>query len=245
MADADDILAILDDLCARHELPILDNGYYYPAAARLALFRSRRDWALVIEVAGYSPRYGTPTVHIYTVASRLRSRRTKTGYETLARYLQYLVLRPHHEMDSVEPFDGGDARDLDDDERVAVDATHVVLRGVEIAVPPREAYAAHGIDLEEPDRVQVYELLRYLAATERDRLLATPDEQRMRVRDDMEKILQLEEWRHPDVLHGVTPSESETFQQLAQVLATGDVRRYAPTEAPNTHWSNWPDGGSL
>ncbi len=25
----------------------------------------------------------------------------------------------------------------------------------------------------------------------------------------------------------------------------GQVREYAPTDAPNTHWRNWPDGGSL
>ena len=41
------------------------------------------------------------------------------------------------------------------------------------------------------------------------------------------------------------PSSYETWQQLAQVLATGDVRYYRPTLPPNTHWSNWPESGTL
>lgn len=41
------------------------------------------------------------------------------------------------------------------------------------------------------------------------------------------------------------PSGSETFQQLAQVLVTGDIEKYVPGRPSNTHWSNWPDGGTL
>ncbi|TGE29080.1 DUF7003 family protein [Hymenobacter metallicola] len=41
------------------------------------------------------------------------------------------------------------------------------------------------------------------------------------------------------------PGSYETWQQLAKVLATGDVRHYQPTLPPNTHWSNWPESGAL
>lgn len=41
------------------------------------------------------------------------------------------------------------------------------------------------------------------------------------------------------------PSSYETWQQIAKVLATGDTRYYRPTLEPNTHWSNWPESGSL
>ena len=41
------------------------------------------------------------------------------------------------------------------------------------------------------------------------------------------------------------PSSYETWQQLAQVLATGDTRYYQPTLLPNTHWSNWPESGTM
>jgi hypothetical protein len=41
------------------------------------------------------------------------------------------------------------------------------------------------------------------------------------------------------------PGVYETWQQLAKVIATGDISFYKPTLPPNTHWSNWPESGSL
>ena len=67
----------------------------------------------------------------------------------------------------------------------------------------------------------------------------------MSVLPEMGKLLQLEEWHHPNVVEDDRPSASETFQQLARVVATGDVGSYRPTQPPNNHWRNWPDGGRL
>lgn len=89
------------------------------------------------------------------------------------------------------------------------------------------------------------ELFRSLVPRHRDLLLATEDELRARVPADLPQILVLEEWHHPDVVREVLPSQSETFRALADVLVHGDATRYRPTQPPNTHWSNWPDGGSL
>ncbi|BAU53352.1 DUF7003 family protein [Mucilaginibacter gotjawali] len=41
------------------------------------------------------------------------------------------------------------------------------------------------------------------------------------------------------------PGSYETWPMLAKVIATGDTSHYKPTLAPNTHWTNWPDSGSL
>jgi hypothetical protein len=41
------------------------------------------------------------------------------------------------------------------------------------------------------------------------------------------------------------PSTYETWQQIARILATGDTTIYNPSLASNTHWKNWPEGGSL
>jgi len=54
--DAGHILTILDACCHSATFPMLDNGYVYLAASRLSLHRSTTDWALVIEVFGFSPR---------------------------------------------------------------------------------------------------------------------------------------------------------------------------------------------
>jgi hypothetical protein len=74
-------------------------------------------------------------------------------------------------------------------------------------------------------------------------VLATPKERRVSVLPDMKQILQLEEWHHPNVVDDDNrPSGSETFQQLAQALATGNVAFYRPSRPPNTHWRNWAEG---
>ena len=41
------------------------------------------------------------------------------------------------------------------------------------------------------------------------------------------------------------PSSYETWQLIAKVIATGDTTLYKPTLKPNTHWTNWPDSGSM
>jgi len=41
------------------------------------------------------------------------------------------------------------------------------------------------------------------------------------------------------------PSSYETWQLIAEVIETGDTTLYRPTLKPNTHWTNWPDSGSM
>jgi hypothetical protein len=125
-------------------------------------------------------------------------------------------------------------------------AEQVLVRGRTVALPGQEAYPGLGIEPEETPRVNVFELCRCVADKERAAMLATPEELRQMIKPSMDLILQLNEWNHPDVVDdSERPSGSETFQQLARVLVTGDKSKYAPTNPSNTHWSNWPDGGTL
>jgi hypothetical protein len=239
-----EILSILDRCCDTFTFPMLDNGYVYLAATRLCLFRSATDWAMTIEVFGFSPRAGLPDTHIQTFASRLQDRDPPDRYVNPEAYELYLANHPHNEYRSVFPLQEGPWQD--EEEYVAPGADAVVLRNEAIALPSVADYGRHGIDLEQAPRVQVFELCRYLADIARERVLATPEERRVSVLLEMEQILQLEEWNHPNVVDDQErPSGSQTFQQLAQVLATGDARLYQPSQLPNTHWRNWPEGGRL
>jgi hypothetical protein len=240
-----EILAVLDGCCEKFTFPMLDNGYVYLAATRLSLFRSTDDWAMVIEVFGFSPRSELPDTHIHTFASRLHDRNPPSKYVNPKAYASYLATNPHNESRFVHPIGAGPWQDSDNGEVLAPDATGLRLRGRPFALPARSEYARHGITLEDAANVWVYDLCRYLAAVARDQVLATPAERRISVPPDLEQILQLEEWHHPDVCRDERPSASPTFQQLARVLVTGDPREYRPRRPPNTHWSNWPDGGSL
>jgi hypothetical protein len=41
------------------------------------------------------------------------------------------------------------------------------------------------------------------------------------------------------------PSSYETWQQIAEVIITGDTSLYKPTLQANSHWKNWPNSGSM
>jgi hypothetical protein len=225
---ANQILDVLDRAAEVSDFPMLDNGYIYLAATRLSLFRSPADWALVIEHFGYSPRAYVPSIDVMTFASRRHSQ----------------SVDPSNELASIFPLEEGDWIDEEDAECVAVDATEIVVRGSPRALPRLDEYARHGIELEDPERVRIFELCRYLAAVVRDDVLARPHERRVNVPPELAQILVLDEWHHPDLVNDEHPSDSESFQQLAVVLATGDLSRYRPAKA-NTHWKHWPDGGTL
>jgi len=111
--DPEEILSILDRCCDDFTFPMLDNGYVYLAATRLSLYRSATDWAIVIEVFGFSPRAGLPDTHIYTFASRLHDRDPPEGYFNRQAYENYLANNPHNESRFVFPVDEGPWQDAE------------------------------------------------------------------------------------------------------------------------------------
>lgn len=246
MMKAQEILQILDKCCDNFRFPMLDNGYVYLATTRFSLFRSAADWALVIEVFGFSPRAGIPDTSIQTFSSRLDRRDPPENYVSREAYENYLAQNPYNEYRTIYPIEEGDWQDPEDGELVCEQPAEILLRRRPVKVPSKPELEREGISLEQPPRVQVFELCRYVAAVARNDVLATPSERRISVRPEMDQLLQLEEWHHPNVVDdSKRPSGCETFQQLAKVLETGDVRYYSPSMAPNTHWKNWPEGGSL
>ena len=237
------ILDILDAGCDAYTFPMLDNGYVYLAATRMSLFRSDTDWAVVIEVFGFSPRAGLPDTHIHTFASTLHNRDKESDYVSHEAHRDYLANNPHNDSRFIHPIDEGSWQDEEEMELVNPDG-ELKLRDRVIRLPTKAEYQQHGIDLEE-DRPAVFELCRFLADRYRSDVLGTESERRISVFPEMEQILLLDEWHHPNVVEEELPSEVESFRQLAEVLASGDASQYSPGESPNTHWSNWPDGGTL
>ena len=191
--DPEEILSILDRRCDNYTFPMLDNGYVYLAGTRLSLYRSATDWAMVIEVFGFSPRSELPDTHLHTFASRLHDRNPPEQYVSGEAYEDYLTKNPHNESRFVYPIDEGTWQDPEDGELVAEDANEVVVRGRALPLPTLDRYSRHGVELEQPPRVHVFEYCRFLADVAREQVLATPQERPISVLPDMIQILQLEE----------------------------------------------------
>lgn len=231
---------MLDQCAADFTFPMLDNGYIYPAAARLSVHADGTDWAIVVETLGYSPRSGEPDLAVATFTSKVRHPKTRTDYVDESAYRNYLKHHPHDAVEYFWPLEG----DWADDESLPAGGI-LRLRGEQVAVPTAEDCRGAGIATERPDRIAVFELTRYFAETRRDHVLATQEEQTKQVLPGLAQVLLLDEWHHPDLVVGQRPSDTRTFHQLAEVAVSGDASKYQAPESANTHWSNWPEGGLL
>ena len=76
-------------------------------------------------------------------------------------------------------------------------------------------------------------------------MLATEEERRRLVPHDLPLFARLDEWYHPDVAGGELVSECSTFQNLAAAMVAMEPNMFRLIEKPNTHWTNWPEGGTL
>ena len=241
-----EILRILDACCEEFTFPMLDNGYVYLAATRLTAFRSTTDWHITIEVFGFSPRAGIPDTCVYNFGSNLQNRKKVSDFATPEAYQNYVRANPSNELQFFHPIEEGDWIEEEYGETVSSTAREINVRGQSVTVPKPDEYGEFGVTLDAPPQVFVYELCRSLASNHRDLVLATDDERKSMVPDGSRMLLLLDEWNHPNVVDPESrPSGNETFQQIANVLIKGDPSLYSPTQPPNTHWSNWPEGGQL
>jgi hypothetical protein len=127
--------------------------------------------------------------------------------------------------------DGAEIEGRKERQRLNPKATAIAIRGKQVAVPQdADAYRARGVTPSDP--ISLRDVLRYLLAGHRDEMFST-DAERAKLLPKMTKLLTLDAWRH-FTLDDEAPSETEAMKMLADVLVTGDVSRYAPTEAPNT-----------
>jgi hypothetical protein len=223
------ILRQLDQFAAEEKFPRLDaHGGCEPAAWRLHAYRAPGRWALAIEQLSFYRDTATIDNDVYT-------------------YGNCLPLGPGlHEEGMLCPTDDGpegptfDVDSADGWGLVQPDARTILIRGrvVPLNLRPR-SLAAKGISLSRPPRVTGAELLRSLLPEHRDLLLASDEELARLVLPGLVRLMVLDEWHHPDVAAGERPSASEAFQLLAEVLVTGDPKRYRPTCEPNTDWRLW------
>jgi hypothetical protein len=229
-----DILKQLDACARAFTFPMLDNGYVYLADTRLTAYGDETRWALVIEVLGYGTREGGHdgmNNALYCFGNCL-GRPPGTANE------DFLTVTA----------DGPEGPTFDDEFGLYVrpGVQSILIRGERAALDlSRENLEARGVELVDPPQVTGADLLRSLLPEHRHALLASEEELRSRVPSDLPQLLRLNEWRHPDLAGNDLPSASATFQMIADVLATGDRGRYHPAERANTHWRNWPEGGTL
>jgi hypothetical protein len=212
-----EILAQLDQAARDYRFPMLDSGYYYPVDQRLHAFRDSNRWAIIIEALGYNPRAGN-LIDVFEKFGNCVGSSGADNDDFVGRVDNFKELWA-----------------LEQDDHSWMDADGLIVRGTAIPMPPNGQVTQD----------QPWSLLRAVVPDHRDLFLASEAELRSRVPADLPSLSVLDEWNHPDLLGGRLPSDAEAFRLIAAALVSGDPATYAPTEPPNTHWTNWPEGGAL
>jgi len=231
-----DIQRQLDESAKAFNFPMLDNGSLYLADVRLHAYRDEKRWAIVIEQLGFNPQaggHGGIVNCLYRYGNCL-TRPPGLGDEDLLNITS----------------DGKSGPTFADETGLLVrrELGSIRVRGIDFGVnlsPTMQQNA--GVRLLDQNQIQGFELVRLLLPKYRDFLLANEDELRARVPADLEEILVLDEWQHPDLAQGQLPSGSPTFRMIIKVLVAGDPVFYqpGPKDSPNTHWKHWPNSGQL
>ncbi len=212
---------------------MLDNGYIYPADVRLHAYADQTRWAIIIEDLGYHVRAGdhdgvTNCLSYYGNCLRRKPGSANQdflmvtadgpGDVTFEEEVNWYLRSPKGQI-------------YIRDQLVEFDCTRDALEERGLALMDTQASGT--------------ELLRSLLPKYRDLFLASEEELRRQIPHDLVCIMTLNEWNHPDLAGDELPSANETFQLIASVLCTGNASAYSPTFPPNTHWSNWPEGGTM
>lgn len=225
------ILAQLDNCAKEYTFPMMDNGYIYPVESRLRAYGDKKRWALLIEVIGYNTR-GVGHNGIYN---------------SLYIFGNCLSFDPGIENTiSLTKDDKVKTFDKEYGEYLEPKASSFLLRGKKVPINHKpEFYSKKKIKLGKNPKIKVWQFLRGLMPEYRSEFLATEKEIRTRIPKDLPLLLSAEEWNHPDLANGEKPGQNETFKMIAKVLETGDSKKYKPKNKANTHWSNWPEAGTL
>lgn len=205
-----DVLQTLDRHAANFDFPGFSNEQYETADARMHLFRDDARWAVVVEELVDWPAAQGLMTIVFAMGD-----------------IAGEMLTTHTPVET--EFE-------EDDEGAPVAPEQIVVRGEAFDIH-RDAVEA---DCEEHELEATFAALLQLIEADRDRLFSTPPQLADVVAAGLPHIMTIDAWAHPDVYGGPKPSESAAFQQVADVLETGDTSKWAPTEEPNNRdWKFW------
>ena len=232
--DRQEILRQLDVEAESYVFPMLDNGYYYHGDQKMTIFRDDKRWAILLEVLAFN-NHESGLEGITTIANVFGN--CLIGWNDNDNFNYFAS------DNGVETFL---ANDIIYSPYLNPEAKSILVRGQEIPITfDRHHYKLKGIDFEHEDKIRPWEFLRGLIPKYSNLFWVTKEEISTKIPRDLPIFMTLDNWHHADLVVGEKPSETETFQQLAETIITGNKKLYNTTEINNTHWTNWLEGGTL
>ncbi|MEU1618435.1 hypothetical protein ABZ479_14205 [Streptomyces sp. NPDC005722] len=178
-------------------------------------------------------------IHLFGDSTRWAMVAELLGYSPRAGNLTDVVHRFGNCLTVGEPGIGALLDRVENMEEIVLGDDEVYAGGVPVRV------RGQALPVDAPAGTPLEDVFRQLVPAHRALFLADGAELRAGVPGDLPVLLRLDEWHQPEDLGEVMPAGCETFRMMAEVLDSGDPSRYRPTLPPNTHWSHWPDAGTL
>lgn len=222
----------------------LQDAYTTVSSNKIHLYADKNRWAVVFEVNGYDNRgYCIRKTHNYF--GNCLSNLDKAGLNNMYIFnTKYFLLSSEDDILKI----------WKDFEEVADTAKTIRIRNKDIKIEhDLNVYKTNKIPWQKYDStkksIDIPSMTRMLNFQHPELFNSTDDELRTCIPKDLPKLMTIDDWYHVDChqTRGFEnsiplPSSIETFQLIAEVLATQDIKRYKPTLKPNSHWSNWKSG---
>lgn len=252
--------------------PDFEHAYYYHVDARLNVYADHERWAIIIEQLAVNPRAGWPdsiSTTLYYHGNCVVIREDSGWHDKPLRSVCVVANGRSGPLFTEQETINLDARDVTIREQVfpiCTDHAHYAACEVDVEVLQHSDIDRWIRELASIDdaklvakkikeyeerradvgqfRLQPWHLLRAMPLEHRDHLLATEHERRQGLPEGIPLLLQLRDWKHPDLWAGERPSDSLSFRMIAEVIADRDPSRYKPVSG-NVHWFNWPRSGWL
>ncbi|MDF9796325.1 hypothetical protein OKW21_001588 [Catalinimonas alkaloidigena] len=193
--------------------PDFTNVYCEYAGARLHCFRSEKKWVITTEVICDNFKMADATNEVYYVGNGLKN---------------FLV-----QGDSFPIIDNIDETFtwIGNKMYLTENIEEIVVKGRAINISELVNSSRNG------EKLRLIDVLRFLVDNHREILFLDQRDVKSNIQEELQLILTLEEWYHPQPDEELT--ELESIRMIAKVLQSGKVEEYFPRIASNTHWSNW------
>lgn len=219
-----EIISQLDNAAQEYKFPAFDNVNYPAADMRLTAFRDDSEWLILFEKLVFSRAESAFLSMIHAFGNKILS----PGLQSNSAY-EVITATPGCPL-------------WDNEMNFLIDLFNITLRIKgevrTFEVTPDDYREAH-VNLKDnsPPEFKVLCLLVNLMKGQ----LFRSDNDLLRAcnRSNLEKVVQLDDWHHPDVYNNVLPSKCDFFQKFAQSISDGSYKVHDYSGGINSYWYYW------
>jgi hypothetical protein len=223
----------------------LEHGYCETAGSRIHLYADKNRWAIIFEKSGYQNRGDRAEIELDYIGNCIDYPVTTYPERSYITNANNIILITSDEYERVRNQEGSEMEQF---ELISPTATEITIHGQKVSINnDKKKYASLKLptrDFDNPKKLLSYgDIIRFIADTNPSIINATDKEIRQHIPKDIPKIFSLDYFHFQSLYKkSIAPSEQETYQLIAKVLANQDSTLWRPKLKPNNHWSNWESG---